>query len=514
MMKNRITKKKLFIINEQFLSNRYKVMKKGPVFNDIKKNFTSRDSLGIEGATASIQGELCPVVNTVTPRAFYWIFMVWNYYDFHLNYNGKKDNYDDFDKPFLKKNDYYFVLSNLMNPDSDQVNLVGKDKTSQDMNDNPQGPYPYNKDYFVTRFGGMQYYNAGCLTLGFITDTNQDGTVSYKLPRLTEELGKPMAQAFERVIKDTDYYKNYRLKNTLVPRSALEEFGKIVSLDLKHFDECKRLLKDALFTPKSNRNWTNENLILSKDYLIMLYKKYGVTEVNTSSMRNILFDYFSPRGDQKEYDNGLQEIIVNWETVIGRQYFTIALELVWKYMLEQLLTKPMGLDEWISDCIKNAKWSIPISKNLNSIISECNYSFEKREEMIAQGARSSNRTDNNIETSIRILLSLYNRFKDREDIKSNYLEYGEEVSIQSLIELVDSFGDKPIIEFIAYIMKNWIVYKHEATAFEKMLYGRDGYFIENVDGVYVYQKEMYPDFQGIRLIQLMQVMKDLDMFED
>ena len=488
-------------------------MSKGPKFNDITKNFTSRDCLGIEGATASIQGELCPVVNTVTPRAFYWIFMVWNYYDFYANYNGKKETYDDFDKPFLKKNDYYFVLSNLINPNSDQVNLVGKDKTGNDLQTNTTGRFSYNEDYFVTRFGGMQYYNAGCLTLGFITDTSQDGTTSYKLPRLTQELGKPMALAFENVIKDTEYYKNYRLQNTLVPYAALEEFGELVSLDLKHFGECKRLLKDALFLPKSNKNWDNKNLIASSNFLKMLYNYsyIGDNAVSTATMRELLFDYFSPRGYKRPFDEQLKEIITEWEIVVGRQYLTISVEMIWKYMLEQLIANPMTLDDWINDCLNSIEWD-DLNKPVKSIISDCNYSFEEREAMISRGIRASKNTEQNIESAIKILLSIYNRFKARDDIKSYYLNNGENVSINSLISLVNDFINRPIGELAAHLMANWIVKKHEKTALEKMLYGRDGYFIENIEGLYVYKHEMRPDFQEIRLRQLMQVMKDLDMF--
>ena len=106
-------------------------MSKGPKLNYTKKkNFTTRDNLGIEGAATSLQAELCPVVNTVTPRAFYWPFMVWNYYDFLTNTNSEKWNLDNFDEPFLRKNDYYFVLSNLMQDGSDRDNLVGKEKTA------------------------------------------------------------------------------------------------------------------------------------------------------------------------------------------------------------------------------------------------------------------------------------------------------------------------------------------------------------------------------------------------
>ena len=56
-------------------------MPKGPQLNKLKKNFTTRDSLGIEGVATSIAADICPVVTTVTPRAFYWPFLVWIYYD-------------------------------------------------------------------------------------------------------------------------------------------------------------------------------------------------------------------------------------------------------------------------------------------------------------------------------------------------------------------------------------------------------------------------------------------------
>ena len=55
-------------------------MPRGPRLNNIAKNFTTRDSLGIEGVATSISADICPIVNTVTPRAFYWPFMVWIYY--------------------------------------------------------------------------------------------------------------------------------------------------------------------------------------------------------------------------------------------------------------------------------------------------------------------------------------------------------------------------------------------------------------------------------------------------
>jgi len=487
-------------------------MPKGPRFNNTSDQFTTRDSLGIESATASIQGELCPVVTTVTPRAFYWIFAVWNYYDFYTNYVGKKETYDDFDKPFLKKNDYFFALSNILAQAKDQSGLAGIDKARTDSESD--GPYPYNEKYLITRFGGMQYYNSGCQTLGFITDTNQDGTISYKLPRLTEQLGKPMALAFERVICNTAYYKEYRLQNTPVPKEVLLEFGRTVGLNLAGFNECKQLLREALFESKNNKYLNNSKLILSVDYIKTFREQHGILPSNLRELRRVLFDIYSPRGEARQIVPELAEIASDWEIVVGRQYFTIAIELIWKYMLEELDGK-MAMDAaaWINGCLSSATWTMDINAPLSQYIPECNYTFEVREKMIAAGARGSSNSSQNIDTGIRVLLSLFNRFSERDDLNEDYMAVGQDVSLTKLILLIREFAEKPVAEFIAHLMINWIIKKHEKTATEKLYYGRDGFFFEKVDDRYGFKHSMYPDFQGIRLQQLTQVMKDLDMLE-
>lgn len=97
-------------------------MRKGPLLNKNTYNFTTRDSLGIEGVAASISAELCPIVNTVTPRAFYWPFMVWNYYDFYKNSGIEEHTYDAFDKPFLKRQDYFLFSLNYLS--IRQINII------------------------------------------------------------------------------------------------------------------------------------------------------------------------------------------------------------------------------------------------------------------------------------------------------------------------------------------------------------------------------------------------------
>ncbi len=68
-----------------------------------------------------------------------------------------------------------------------------------------------------------------------------------------------------------------------------------------------------------------------------------------------------------------------------------------------------------------------------------------------------------------------------------------------------------------YIMQECVVEQHKRTCFEKITrpsQSVDGYYFEFIDGKYVKNEHVFQlDFQGIRLVQLMQVMKDLDMLE-
>ena len=165
----------------------------------------------------------------------------------------------------------------LMIENPDQYNLVGKQKTAIDINENPTGPYPFNEDYFKTRYGGMQYYNAGCLTMLFIMSEDANS-----FPKLTQ-YGEKMALAFESVIKDTTYYKQYRLKNVPVPRDVLIEYGKVINLGLQGFTECKTLLRQQLFekTPKlSTRLKSNAEYA---DHIYRISGKYSYFTLTKST---------------------------------------------------------------------------------------------------------------------------------------------------------------------------------------------------------------------------------------
>lgn len=478
-----------------------------PRLNTFTTVFTARDSLGVESVATSISAEICPVINTVTPRPFYWAFMCWIYYDYYKNIITEKRTYKNFDK-FLKRQDYFFVLSQLLIEGSDRTNLVGTEKTYENVNNNKDDMFYCDRSYFKTQFGGMQYFNAGLFSMGYIYyETNENGKKD-TFPTLTGDCEK-MALAFQNVIKDTTYFKNrdYRLKENPVPKNVLIEYGKKINLGLKGFDECKKLLRESLFSPIQNNR--------SYDYALFLNNKEHIYLSDRANTRNVLFDYYSIRGENRKYPEKLKEVVDAWEIVTGRQYFAASLELMWKYMLN-VLERPKTKKEWIEYCLSDATFDFDLNMKLLELLPECYYSFEKRETMIKIGLGNGKSANNsmNVSNGIRILLSIYNRFVDRDDISDTnkyYFKYGYPVSIDELFGLVDKYKDKPVYEFISFIMSKWLIDHHYETALEKMYAGRDGFYFEIVDGYYYKKSEFSFEFQRNRFIQLMQVMNDLDL---
>lgn len=494
-------------------------MNKGPIFNDNKKAFTTRDSLGIDGVATSMADKLCPIVNTVTPRAFYWPFMVWLYYDYLKNSNVKDKEVDTFEKTFLKRIDYNFVLSQLIHNREDEYNLVAKDNVGNDYRNNPDGPYKFNQLYFKAKYGGMQYYNGGCYTLKYIVDKDEDEN-SLKFPHPTVE-GEQMAEAFEEVIKNTKYYQEYRLNDKPVPKDVLKEFGEVINLDLDGFDECKDNLRRHLFETKENYY-----LKLSSEYVKLFVNEFNIDEPDTKEYRNILFDAYSPRGNKKEYPKVLSPVVKGWEILIGRMYFTLSLQMIWNFMLKQLSFKsedeefniPMNLNDWVGKCFDESSFDYDINDAVESIMNDCNYSFEIREEMI-DDARLYKKEKRIVSNALNVMLSIYNRFDDRDDLgdEKNFLTWGNEsdsISLSQMMNTVEEYKTKSVKDFLEFVMKNWLVNQHIITASEKALQsgnGKDGFFIEVIDGIYYKKQDYKMDYQGIRLTSLTRVMRDLDM---
>ena len=477
---------------------------KGPKISSTKRNFTTRDSLGIDGVATSISNYVCPIVTTVTPRPYFWAFVMWCYYDYYNNVSKENRTKSNVYK-YIKKNNYFIALGSILTGRTEINTYPGIDHISRDL-DPYKSEYTYNENYIVN-IGNIGYYPAGLISMGLLADHDENTLEVFKQPKIRPE-GVRLAKAFDKVFSETEYYKYYRLNTKSVPRSVLIELGNTMSVSLDGFDECKEVLKHNLFERESNLK-----LIQSKNYVNYIHEQLHEDLRNTAKCREVLFDVFSKCGENHEIDDSLKQIANEWEVVIARMYFTTGLKIIWQYMIQQL-NKPMTENEWLEDCFNNQVF-YDDNATVGDIISEQYYTFEEREQIINSERLQPGK--NSLANGLRIILSVYNRLDRRNDFsektKSFYYDGArrDSISLAEFFNCVEDYFDRPAKELMIYIMKNYLILQHLKTAFGKMLENRDGFYIE-VIGNKIVRKEVFDfDFQGIRLNQLYRVMLDLGM---
>ena len=311
------------------------------------------------------------------------------------------------------------------------------------------------------------------------------------------------------------------MKNIPVPKDVLIEYGHVINLGLNGFDKCKSLLRRQMFeaVPQISRQ-LNEDAVFAG----LIYKIAGSHSLKSSEARHILYDYYSPRGNANECPKEILNTVRGWEIIVGRHYFTAGIEMIWKYMLN-CLSEPLSIEEWIHTVLNRSTFSFPLEDNLETIIADSNYGFNERESVV-ENVRRNGTDPVNVESGLRLMLSVYNRFADRKDLQdaSVFLDYGKgrlpgtgSISINEWSETVHNFYNLSIGELLAHIMKEYIIQQHIRTCFEKLTrtsQSVDGFYFELIDDVYIKNEHIFQvDFQGLRILQLMQVMKDLDMFD-
>ncbi len=477
----------------------------GPLINNTKKNFTTRDNLGIEGTSNTMAANLCPIVNTVTPHPYYWAFIAWCYWKF-FDINGYY-KYDEV-KKFIRRINFFITLGNVLDENSSGNGFTGVNSITGRLNsllDKDTDSFRYYHNYIV-ELSTMGYYTPGLLTMNLFKyiEDESDGKVRLHIaPKCVR-----LAKAYDAVISKTEYYKQY-LEDEIVPRRVLIELGSTVHIDMDNFDECKQILTEYLFGSDTQ---SSSKLSKCKDYICYIKEHTGISVSSTEKCRRVFFDEFSVRGNNKPIISELSPVAKGFEIVACRHYFVAGLEVIWQHMLNQLVT-PMSISQWISCSVKDNKYSFDITKPLSLVVNRFCYNSSELEDLLAKVKKDNEHV---LERALITLVSVYNRLKDRTDFPDEiktYLLFGgtESVSLKRFLDNVDEHRDASIEEFLRFIMQYWLVNQHFRTAYRKMLDDKNGFYIEEInDNEYIKNDHVFNwGFQANRMVQLYSVMKDL-----
>lgn len=480
----------------------------GPIFNNIKTKDAFRSSLGIEETINTMQANLCQAINSNTPYAYYFAFILWCFYDYEKTTDKGQYNANDA-YAYLKRQNFFFSLSHILK-NHNIVGAIGYNYITTNI-DLTQEKFAYEKDYLQS-MQSLDYYLPGLDTLQLLKFENLNGE-RLSHPTVTE-YGKKLCIIFESTIINTDYFLKYKNTNSFVPKDALVELANTISINLANSQALKEELKEIFFNNKYVD--LSEGLIASKDLILYVTSKYG-KEVLQNDIRNVLFDYFSPKAYAYEYPKELNDIIKKWELVTARRYFTLGLSIIWKYMLP-LIEEPTSFNEWLNKSVNNYNFELPLNDKVGKVIDIINLDYKEREEIINKCKKDGFADDKAISDGLKLLLYVYKRFVNRNDLNNN-LTYivnsdSDTLPLYTYFNLVNNYLDKPLYELMEYIMMNYLILQNEKTAYRKLVNeNKNSYHFEKLSDKYVLLRHYYFNLGRDRLVTLTGIMEQLGMLD-
>lgn len=472
-------------------------MKTGPLINNPKITFTSESSLGIETISTSMSNVLCPVISGVTSKPFYWAFRCWCYYD--LLKNKEKITNKDVNA-YYKRVNYFLCLGSILAGKREDGGFVGSQYIYRDVNlkDNE---FEYKENYLGT-MTQLNYYKTALedLNLIGIEEDNKKVIVSKC------DIGMKIADAFDEIISKTGFYK-YRFEECAIPRKTLIELGNSININFIGFDKCKEIFRNILFHSEQTKR-----IAANKEYICFLHKNSMQDLSDKKISRYLLFVQYATQEKREKMSESLKNVSIGWELVLGRQYYSKGLEIMWKYMLRMLI-KPMNVEEWINECLNNSKFfSLKLEEKVKTVKDNYIFDFDEYDRKIIEKEQKSS-DDKSMENGLKLIFAMYNRFKDREDISDLTDVYSRDTTVgPSLFCIqnnVERFNDKKVSDFLKYVMRDHIINQHLKTAYNKLpIY--DGFFIIENDGKYIKREDYRIDFPLLKTTTVYSIVKDLD----
>ena len=481
-------------------------MTNGPKFNNIKRDFATDNSMGYDEVVNTLQRRASPVITNITENVYYFGFIVWSFHDYEKNVDYHDRTTSSLEEHFKQQN-FFFTASFLLHNINSTGAAGSRFLRPYLMNNEAEPNLEYNPKYMDTLQTTLGYYQPG-LTPLFLMETEKADGEKLKCPQITP-YGVELADVFESIIKDTEFFKKYR-HSKIIPKSVLKELGNIVNLKMRNMPTLQKKLIEVLFYNKYNKKYLMP-LTLNKDYLLYCLKKYDFN-IDTEIYK-VLYDYHSPRSLNYDLPKEFEKTAKTWEIIVGRQYFTLGLSMIWKHIL-YLLDEPLIEEKWIEKVKNKVLEVLNPNETIEELLFEAYYTYEERIKMLKVGEKQIH--SNLIIDGLKIILSIYNRFNNREDLDSSFLEmFGtndlyETIPLHSFFESVEFYKKDKVTDYIELIMRR-LIKQNKIIGYKKLQVGKNGYYYEYNNGYYYKQYDYDYDYAGNRMINVYRAIQDLDL---
>lgn len=294
----------------------------------IQETDRTLDPLAMSRMSGRITGRLLSGIITLTRRARYYSFYVWAIYDV----NKKKINtYRQFRKAFYDRERAYMLACLLHQANSsgtrDHSAILGSIRGKRELSKS-QKSIKMKFQFLANKLGGFgYYYNSSISNLG-LTDVPES-----RIKYILTPLGKRVANAFEKSISKTTYFKRYKEKGE-IPVSVLNEYGKECCLCNLPFKKAldRGPLREIMFgmVPNLKRKRDRQR---RETLLLILYETHLVSKYLYPMDAEIFLDsaYFrqfqvDKRIVKSHYPKLFDDVLTKWKIFRAHDYFSYACE--------------------------------------------------------------------------------------------------------------------------------------------------------------------------------------------
>ncbi|MEZ4711086.1 MAG: hypothetical protein R3A44_28065 [Caldilineaceae bacterium] len=292
---------------------------------------SGRDHLGL-GSVSSFQilARLSPGVNVLTIHPRYYSFYTFLLYDFWQR--DRPRSVTEWVRYFRPRALAYSIACHLSQPSNPNPigSIMGSRKVAP-LVEGGQAEFDMSFDFIKSRQGGYGlYYRNAMITLGLIVP----GGAGLPTPMDTPtKLGEKIAKSFGETIQATTYFRSYFDEDQVtVPRSVLEEYGRVVSLERLPNAPEQPLLLDVFLHGDANVAGFAEARRNTFRFLLDIADQTNGIPLDEDSFRQLIYFGSAPNGATYHERPHIKTVCRQWRMYQMREYYSFAFNAMWDYL--------------------------------------------------------------------------------------------------------------------------------------------------------------------------------------
>ncbi len=292
------------------------------------------DHLSLNSVSENIYDRVTPGFTTLTNRARYYALYCWILHDFYFGGGYEREAFE----PFFRRREYAYALACVSHDHEPGTHggsgIVGS-RTASRRWKSGEDPLDVSISHIKARLGGFGDYRNAMQRVGLLKLSDDQDSLTESASDAPS--GRALAEAFQRTIEDTVYFKEYRDAQE-VPRSVIEEYGQAACLCLMRDAPDGEVLRRASLQPNpqvSDRALTGVHLSRTRMLALIFDAMTHCEDERMDDMAWRKLHFYRSCADGRPYapPESLDETSLVWRMYQQREFHVYALTSLWSDLL-------------------------------------------------------------------------------------------------------------------------------------------------------------------------------------